>query len=405
MHVEILFPKPATTFVMPRAIPMGYGEQRYDRFVSNLDGEREEGPRWKLKQARSIQYDVDVRRMEREILSAADTSKLREKYAGFLGYSIFGFAEGMEELPARLQIHAPEGWAFVSTLSPIGAEMKAKNFYALADSQIAMGPAMKVASLGDNLFLALYAEQEIDAARIGSLARQAMTKVKSYFGTTPFPSYTVHMEILKPISEEHQYGFSMEHMDSGTFYLRPQDVTDDRRTRYNFAHHFAHSWIPKRCYGTGYFPFRWELAPVLDSIWFAEGFGQYAAIAALAENEAERQRYIDARFRTLLRRSPDFLQRMPLVDLSYIGSTRYSEDFRVGRTLFARGGLLAAEIDDFVKAKTKDAKSLRDALRYLIAWTAKENRAWKIDELPIRIREATGVDTTAIFRKWLTPAQ
>ena len=52
--------------------------------------------------------------------------------------------------------------------------------------------------------------------------------------------------------------------------------------RFNYAHHIAHSWIPKRCYGAGYIPFNWEMTPVIDTIWFNEGFGRYAAIAALA---------------------------------------------------------------------------------------------------------------------------
>ena len=70
---------------------------------------------------------------------------------------------------------------------------------------------------------------------------------------------------------------------------------------YNFAHHIAHAWVPKRAYGHGYFPFQWELAPVLDSIWFAEGFGQYAAIMAVAagtpDPAAFREGMLQRRFR------------------------------------------------------------------------------------------------------------
>jgi hypothetical protein len=56
-----------------------------------------------------------------------------------------------------------------------------------------------------------------------------------------------------------------------------------RRKLFNYAHHMAHSWIPKRAYGEGYIPFLWEMPPVIDTIWFNEGFGRYAAIAALAD--------------------------------------------------------------------------------------------------------------------------
>ncbi len=52
---------------------------------------------------RRIDYDVDVAKMERDIFSAADTSKIREGYVGLLGYSIFAFLKGHEDLadPAR----------------------------------------------------------------------------------------------------------------------------------------------------------------------------------------------------------------------------------------------------------------------------------------------------------------
>ena len=59
--IELSWTRPlpvATALVMPRAIPMGYGEQRYDAFVSDVRAfatggapavaSRAEGPRWTL---------------------------------------------------------------------------------------------------------------------------------------------------------------------------------------------------------------------------------------------------------------------------------------------------------------------------------------------------------------------
>jgi predicted metalloprotease with PDZ domain len=406
VSIEIRIPEsvpPPATFIMPRAIPMGYGEQYYDRYVRDLAGRRDEGPRWKLDGSRRITYSVDIRAMEREIHSASDSSKLRDGYAGLLGYSVFGFVEGRENDAIALRITGPEGWPVLSTLAPQGGPLRAANFYELADSQIAMGPKMIVEKSPGRipLYLALYAEREVDRARILRLASEAMERVAYYFGSVPFPHYTVHFEVLKPLSPDHRYGFSMEHLNSGTFYLSPEDIAEDGRTRYNLAHHFAHSWIPKRSYGTDYFPFRWELAPVLDSIWFAEGFGQYAAAAALFPDDAGRQQLLTNRFRNWLKQAPPFLRDMRLEELSHIGSTRYSEDFRVGRTLFSRGALMAAEMDELIRRQTNGSRSLRDALRHLIAWSAREKRAWRIEELPAIFRQATGVDTKPVLDKWL----
>jgi predicted metalloprotease with PDZ domain len=178
---------------------------------------------------------------------------------------------------------------------------------------------------------------------------------------------------------------------------------------FNIAHHIAHAWIPKRACGENYFPFQWELAPMIDTIWFSEGFGQYAATDALADALPQEQRIafherlLDMRFRDTLKAMPAFLKRIPLVELSHTASTLYSVDFRVGRTVFSRGGLMAAEMDALIKEKSQGQKRLRDALRYLVEWSAREKRGFRVEELPEIFQKATGVDTRGVLEKWLAP--
>jgi predicted metalloprotease with PDZ domain len=426
--------------VIPRAIPMGYGEQPFDRFVAEVsaysaDGtrlsvERGEGPRWLLGGADSvvarIDYEVDIGRMEQEIVAASDTSKARPGYLSVLGYSVLGYIEGLEEKDVRLEIEVPGSWPVLTTLAPRlpllkgRASARAPSFYALADSQIVAGPKLAVKELATRppAFFALYAEGATDIALLGDLAEKALARVIAYFGEAPFEHYTALQELLTPVSERHRYGFSMEHLTSATFYLEKNGgltasspESDRTRVLYNFAHHFAHAWIPKRSYGKGYYPFTWELAPVLDTIWFSEGFAQYAAIEAIAdalpeaEAKAYREDLLERRFRGSIRSAPEFLRRMPLVELSRVASTRYSEDFRTGRTLFSRGGLMAAAMDDRIRRDTRGARRLRDALRHLVSWSKTHGRAFEIDELPGIFAEATGIDTGDILEAWLSPME
>jgi predicted metalloprotease with PDZ domain len=168
----------------------------------------------------------------------------------------------------------------------------------------------------------------------------------------------------------------------------------------------AHAWIPKRAYGEGYFPFSWELAPIIDTIWLSEGFARYAAVEALAdampepEGLAYRKAMLDS-LRATLAGMPSFIREMPLVPLSRIASTRYSEDFRTGRTLFARGGLLAAELDARIRETSGGRKRLRDFFRQLMDWSVANRRGFRIDELPGLVREATGVQTADVWERWL----
>jgi len=426
----------ATALVVPRAIPMGYADVQYDRYVRDVqafdaDGgalevqRAEDGPRWRLGDGstavRSVRYRVDLEAMEREVLGASDASKARSGYVGLLGYSVFAYPEGLENAAIRLTVRAPDEWPVFLTLDPRSppargsAEAEARDFYALADSQVAIGPDLQVLRLDAPvpLFVVQYAERASDAGALGALAVGALEALAAYFGSVPFPHYTVYVEFLEPRSPEHGYNFSMEHMDSCTIFFDTKAVlgepTDDARRRrhlYNLAHHMAHSWIPKRWAPEGYFPWSWELSPVIDSIWFGEGWGQYAAAAALAGpgglGDGYRQELVNRRFRASLEGAPEFLQALPLVQVSRIASTRYSEDFRTGRNVFSRGGMMAYEMDEAIRAATGGRKSLRDVFRRLLAEDPRE--PVDLDRLPELCRQATGVDVSAIYRRWLGPS-
>jgi predicted metalloprotease with PDZ domain len=221
---------------------------------------------------------------------------------------------------------------------------------------------------------------------------------------------------LNPLPQ-HVYGFSQEHIDSGTFTLAlgaalgaASPAEEIERTRFNFAHHMAHSWIPKRAYGVGYRPFSWEMTPVIDTVWFNEGFGRYAAIAAMAggmpaaAGEAFRQRHL-ARLREILATAPAFIRRMPLEVLSREASFLYAADFRSGMNIFARGALMAAEMDDRIRLRSGGKRSLREALAGLLAWSAAHPGPFETHDLPTRFAAATGVDVSDILDKWQKPLE
>jgi predicted metalloprotease with PDZ domain len=425
------------TLIIPRAVPMGYSQQLYDRYVSDVSArgtdsvpmnvERKDGSRWQIgttgARVRQINYRVDLARMERELLSATDSSRARSGYAGILGYSVFGYLEGWEGRAVRLEVEAPADWPVFTTLAPVAPPARgrttadAPDFYTLADSQVTMGPGLTVTRLESRvpLYLSAYAEGAADVPFTGSLVARAMNALVDYFGSAPFAHYSAVLELLKPVSPEHGYGFSMEHLSSSHYCLEADAAVTPaspeaqrRRALYNFAHHIAHAWVPKRAYGEGYFPFTWELAPIIDSIWLSEGFARFLAIEALADQmpEAEaiayRKTMSDSQRATLVD-IPLFIRDMPLVDLSRIASTRYSEDFRTGRTLFAKGALLAAELDQHIREASGGRKRFRDAAIYLMKWSEEHKRGFRVDELPAIFQQATGVDSRSVWDRWLPP--
>ena len=296
-------------FVMPRAVPSGYSLQTYERFVQNVtarsaDGvtlavRRSDGPRWSIDSSGSgiarLCYTVALKTMEGEILSAVDSSRVRNNYVSILGYSVFGWLDGLQDEAVRVKVNAPSGWSVLMTLNPTlplpieTASGVARNFYALADSQIVLGSnrsfeclnlSMGAVRRDLNLFCtSLYSEESLglDFALVRSLSVSAMQNVLRYFNSQPFESYTMVLELLRPLSSAHSYGFSMEHLNSSSINVafgrgvtNSSDADLIQRFQYNLAHHFAHSWLPKRAHGPLYLPFEFEIGPVESDIWFNE---------------------------------------------------------------------------------------------------------------------------------------
>lgn len=95
---------------------------------------------------------------------------------------------------------------------------------------------------------------------------------------------------------------------------------------------------------------------------------------------------------------------MPTVVLSQEASFLYGADFRTGRSIFSRGSLMAAEMDDRIRLQTQGKQSLRDALRAIVLRTQRVQRPFKIDELAPIIKQATGVEVKDILQRWLQPS-
>jgi predicted metalloprotease with PDZ domain len=60
-------------------------------------------------------------------------------------------------------------------------------------------------------------------------------------------------------------------------------------------------------------------------------------------------------------------------------------------------------MDDRIRAKTNGQKSLRDALRALLAWSDKNRRAFQVEEMLRIFQDSTNVDLRDILSRWQQP--
>ena len=410
--------------IIPRSGPGTYELTNYLAFVDNVRGQSISGEALtgiigdgsyfifneKEEFLKKISYEVDLRKMETNLLGSFSSSKSRDNYLGLLGYSVFGFVEGLQNKPITLEIKTHLNWPIFSTLRPslnrkYGKDKyEVENYALLADGQYLLGSAVQVFQVKEAkipLFVAAYAETSISLEEIGRRGLIALQGLADYFGYIPMPHYTMCYEFLKPISESHDYGFNMEHLNSMS---SSRDISK-AITSYNpkarigaIVHHMAHSWLPLRSYGTGYRPFEWQTAPLIETIWLNEGFIWYVSFYYVLNNKN-----VLKFFNNIIDTAPNYIQQKSLKELSLLGSTQYGLDFRIGKNLFSRGALLAHDLDVLIRKETDDQKSFKEAILGLLKWTEMHNRAFEYNEIEPVMSKATDVDLSAIWKKWQKP--
>ena len=418
------------SFVMPRSIPGGYQIYTYDKYIENIyatntDGKKQimvkdenDAPRWyctdTTKKITQIEYVVNLDKMERHELPG-DASIIRSGFAGLLNYSIFGWIDGTEKESVQCNIETFDQWPIFSTIQPSATPEKGKlnitiaNFYTLADGQTFMGPRFLVREY--NSLVPLYVVSYCQTADeyLDDYAKQEMISMgilKDYFGELPFPYYSVMLRKAIPLEPVSAPALAMEHLQSSTFFgdtsgMRTSPMNKEKiiRTIPTYLHHMSHAFIPLRCYGDTYKPYVMEIPPIINNIWFNEGFMWFLPYDTL-KLEGMKKRFSKNVYET-----SSMIKKMSLQQLSQIASTMYGIDFRLGQAVYSRGAMMAIEMNNYIKEKTDGKKSMKDVFRYLYQWAKENKRPFTMQEFPSLINNATGVDVSNIYQKWQKPIE
>lgn len=419
------------SFVMPRSIPGHYSSSAvYDKFIINLyaisdRGEKiamrkdlNDAPRWYYndtgKLVNRVEYEVNLNKMERT-LTPGDASIIRTGFVGILNYSAFGWIDGTEKVPVQCTIETFEQWPIFTTLEP-SASMKngslkfeTKNYYELADGQTFIGTGFRVREFKGivPLFVASYCETEDEwLDDYGWQGVESMRILNDYFGELPFQHYSIMLRKAIPVEPGSAPALAMEHLQSSTFF---GDTSGQRKSKMNpdaltrsmptYLHHMSHAFIPLRCYGDTYRPYVMEIPPIMNNIWFNEGFMWFLAYDVL-KLEIMKTIFYNSVYNT-----SGVIKKMSLNQLSQTASTLYGLDFRIGRSVFSRGALMAIEMDNYLKEQSEGKKSIKDVLRWLYNWSKENKRAYTMEELPTLINKACGIDLREIYKKWQLPVE
>lgn len=418
------------TFIMPRSVPGAYNMLRYDSFIEGLSAtdntgetlmihkDNNDAPRWyctdTAKVVTQLTYEVDLRKMERQ-LDPTDASIIRRGFAGLLNYSIFGWIEGTEQQPVQCTVYTFDQWPVFTSTHPTIQMAKGtltfnvENYYTLADGQIFMGSHFQVKEFKGLVPLFVVSYCQTGDEYLDDYGKQGIMSLEilhDYFGEMPFKQYSILLRKALPLEPGSVPSFGMEHLQSSTFFgdtsefrSNPMSKAELIATMPAYLHHIGHSFIPLRCYGDAYRPYVKEIPPVINNIWFNEGFMWFVLYEALKSDRWEKIFY------TNTYKADSLIKKMSLQELSQEASFMYSADFRLGRAVFSRGAGMAIEMNNYIKEKTGGKKSMKDVLRFLYYWTKENKRPFTMEEFPLLINKACGVSLTTIYNKWQLPIE
>jgi predicted metalloprotease with PDZ domain len=137
-----------------------------------------------------------------------------------------------------------------------------------------------------------------------------------------------------------------------------------------------------------------EIPSIMNNIWFNEGFMWFLAYDMLNLESMKTNFYNN------VYNNSEIIKKMNLQQLSQTASTLYGSDFRIGRSVYSRGALMAIEMNNYLKEGSEGKKSIRDVLRYLYNWSKQNKRAFTMEEFPMLINEACGINLSGIYQKW-----
>jgi predicted metalloprotease with PDZ domain len=285
VHVETVLsgdlPESLVLF-MPVWTPGSYLVREYSRHVEGLTAAT---PAWATKIRKnawrletngerrvSVKYKVYANEL------TVRTSHVDETHAFLVGAALFLGVEGRLDLPARVEIDAPESWRVATPLQAVEGGYLAPDFDTLVDSPIEMGKFReeRVTVLGVPHRYSIWPPEGVPERKMADLLKDTATllerEAKLFGGAFPYDRY----ELMLHVSPRSRGG--LEHRSSAALIAGPSAFTS--REGYLdllslVAHEVFHAWNVKRIRPAGLTPYRYEEECYTRLLWWFEGATSY----------------------------------------------------------------------------------------------------------------------------------
>jgi predicted metalloprotease with PDZ domain len=418
-HVEARFPVEDGVAIVELRLPVwtpgSYLVREFERHVQELtadDGEgralpvvKREKALWAVDAAGAASVRVRYSVYANEL--TVRTAHLDDTHGFFNPAAVCLYVEALRARGHRVAIVAPDGWRTFTALPLDGGCFTAATYDELVDSPFEIGDdeLIELTAQGRPHRIAIWGDVPAPRAQLVEDFTKIIDGAAAVFGDgLPYPDYTFLL-----LSTPGAYG-GLEHARSSTLLTSPFSFAP--RKKYEeflelVSHEFFHLWNVKRIHPTALGPFDYTREAYTRSLWVMEGITSYYDRHILARiGLLPPKRYLEKLGEELgkIANTPG-RRRQSLEESSFDAWIKLyrPDENSVNSTIsyYLKGGVVALMLDLELRARTRGARSLDDAMRLLWRRYGVRGTGFADDAVQATVEEAAGVALDDFFARYV----
>jgi predicted metalloprotease with PDZ domain len=336
-------------------------------------------------------------------------ARIEPDYAFANSVALFGYIEGMKELPVELAIAAPEGWSYALPLEPAAGpdRFHARNYDVLIDAPIQMGHFTRVpiAVNGVTNTITITSSSRVDSSAVRAITdstRRIVEIINGFFHDTPPEPYLFQIYLRGQHDIRRQEGFfgGLEHLNATTISL-PYHPGEDAFAMFwrIIAHEYFHRWNPKKFHVHELGPFDYQAPSSTSSLWLVEGITEYYAGTLLVRNGVTNPVAFGYGLQTkIVQYNEAAHMNGTMAERSLNAATISLPEFG---TFYTQGALLGLMLDIEIRQRSHGTRSLDDVMRFFNERFGRRDSSFADDDIVPLIEQATGVSVQESYRRYI----
>jgi len=389
-HVTLtppILPAGEITFHFPATVPGTYEIQDWGRMVAEIHASAADGSPIAIRREGDNRFVIADGARLHELRYRMDDSldaglrdrvpwpmaatDLDQGHAVVNPFGVFGWFDGIQEVPFSASYVLPAGWAAVTALpSERRGDLLvcwARDYDELVDAPVLAGilTQRRIQIDATTIDIAFFTPEgtsgELDADTAAREIEPMLHATARWLGALPVERYAFLIRSGGPLARGGGYG-ALEHRTSSFYYL-PSQIGLDEFARMA-AHEFFHIVTPLNLRSDIIDDFDFAVPRPSRHLWFYEGVTEYCSWHIRAKGGLIGERGFLGEMRTKLFAADSYPWKLPMTELGLGCYDRHAAQYL---NVYLKGALLAWALDLEIQRLSGGATDLRDTIRALIA--------------------------------------